>query len=214
MDLWNKQISEFVDLVDSNKPTPGGGSSSALISVLGLSLARMVGHLTTNKRKFKNLDENIQKEFNDSFTSLLNLKEKLIPLIDKDALSFNAIISAIRLPKETDEEKNIRKNKIKEATLHAIEIPFQIAKLSLESFNHFEVILKYGNVNSISDLGVGILAISSGVEGALYNVLINLIGFKDLDIVNDYKNKVTGMLAKTNNLKEEFLKEIYKKLEC
>lgn len=212
MKLYNKKVNEFIDLVDSDTPTPGGGSSSALMSVLGLSLARMVGHLTVNKKKFKNLDENIQQDFNNSLISLLELKEKLIPLIDEDSESFNAIMKAFKLPKETEQEKKLRQEKINEATLIAIEIPFKVAKLSLEAFNYFEVILNYGNTSAISDLGVSVLSISSGVEGALYNVLINLIGFNDLETVNYYQNEVAKMLTKTHNLKEIYLKEIYKKL--
>lgn len=213
MKLYNKEVNEFIDLVDSKMPTPGGGSSSALMSVLGVSLARMVGHLTVTKKNFLSLNDDIQKEFNSALQSLLELKDKIIPLIDEDSASYNAIIAAYRMPRETDEEKSLRRKQIKEATIGAIEIPFKIAKLSLETFNHLDIILEHGNVSAISDVGVSILALSSGVEGALYNVLINLIGMKDQDVVKHYKDETNRILKEMNSYKEKSLKIIYEKLE-
>ncbi len=213
MKLYNQTVNEFVELVDSSSPTPGGGSSSALMSVLGLSLSRMVGHLTVNKRKFSRLEEDIQVEFNNNLNALLTLKDKLIPLIDEDSASFNLIMAAYRLPKETAEDIEIRKTKIKEATIEAIRIPFEVAKLSYEAFKYLPFILKYGNMSAVSDLGVSVLALSSGVEGAIYNVFINLIGFDDEDISNYYKTESDKLLKQTNTFKTNFIDQIYKALE-
>ncbi len=213
MDLYNKKVSEFIGLVDSEMPTPGGGSSSALMSTLGISLARMVGHLTVTKKKFLSLDEKIQEEFNASLNSLLMLKEQIAPLIDEDSASYNAIIAAYRMPRETDEEKSLRRKQIKEATLGAIAVPFKIAKLSIEVFNYLDIILNYGNESAISDVGVSILALSSGIEGAIYNVLINLIGHKDEELVKYYKEESNKILNDLNTFKEKRIKLIYEKLE-
>lgn len=213
MNLTNKTINEFLDLVDSNKPTPGGGSCSALMSVISLSLTRMVGHLTTNKKVFLNLEQNIQNQFKSHLDSLLNLKKNLLPLIDEDSKSFNEIMNAYRLPRETTSQKQYRSQKINEATVHAIKIPYEIAKLSLKATNYIPFILKYGNKQTISDIGVGSLALTSGIEGALYNVLINLIGFKDEVLVADYKEKVASMLKATNDFRQQIQTTIYKELE-
>lgn len=213
MKLINTTITDFIELVDSNNPTPGGGSSSALMSSLGLSLTRMVGHLTINKKNFLTLDNEVQILFKEKLESLQLIKEKIIPLIDEDAKSFDEIMKAYKLPKETIEEKDYRKEAIKKATLITIEIPYKVASLSLEAFNHFPFILKYGNKQTISDLGVGILALASGIEGALYNVMINLIDFNDNEIASHYKSEVHRMLKETNEFKINFLNTIYKELK-
>ncbi len=213
MNLWDKKISEFMDLVDSSSPTPGGGSSAALISVLGLSLVRMVGHLTVNKKKFQKLDEKIQTQFTDTLQSLLTLKTKIIPLIDEDTLSFNKIMAAYSLKKDSPEEIVIRKQAIKEATLEAIKVPFEVANLSFEAFMYFPFILLHGNKQALSDLGVSVLALASGIEGALYNVLINLIGFDDEKVISFYKEQTKDLLEKTHQFKDSFLKDILDSLE-
>lgn len=211
--LVNKSVTDFMELVDSSKPTPGGGSSSALMSSLGISLTRMVGHLTTNRKSFLKLDEEIQNEFNHNLKSLLSLKDKLLPLIDEDAKSFDDFMIAFRLPKITNEEKKIRRAKMDEATLKAIKIPHEISKLSLEALDYIPFILKHGNKSAVSDIGVSILALTSGIEGALYNVLINLLGFKNEEIVTFYKNEVHNILNKTNDFRQNYIKIIYEELE-
>lgn len=213
MNLWQKPLFEFVDLVDSNSPAPGGGSCAALMSTLGLALARMVGHLSVNKKLFLKHDEKVQKEFNETLITLLELKEKIIPLIDEDTASFNAIMAAFRLANKTQEEKLLRSQEIKNATLQAIKIPYQVAKLSLEALLALTPILTYGNKQTMSDLGVGILALCSGIEGAVYNVLINLIGFREAETVTQYQKEVKQMLEVTKQTKTKLLGQIYRNLE-
>ncbi len=212
MELYNKKLNEFVNLVDSDSPAPGGGSVAALISVLGISLSRMVGHLSINKKKFLNLDEETKQEFHKTLEFFLLVKERLIPLIDEDTLSFNKIMAAYRLKKDTKEEKLFRLKKVKEATLQAIKIPYEVANLSLDALKHVLPLLKYGNPQTASDLGVSILCLSSAVEGAIYNVLINLIGFDDQEVIVFYQNKAQEILQNTHVLKNQFLNEIYEKL--
>lgn len=213
MSLYQKTVNEFIELVDSDFPTPGGGTSSALMSVLGISLSRMVAHLTVDKKKFKNLDEETQKEFIDTQNKLLEIKQQIIPLIDEDSESFNAIMRAFKLPRETDEDKRIRRKAIDDSTLVAIEVPYKIAKTSLMALENLEIMLNHGNESAISDLGVCTLALSSGIEGAMLNVLINLVGHKDQELIDYYKKETKKILEKTKNIKEHILKEVYIKLE-
>lgn len=212
MNLSNKTLNEFIEMVDSASPAPGGGSVAALMSVLGLALARMVGHLSVNKKKFLKLDDCIKKEFNEALANLAALKEKIMPLIDEDTASFQAIMQAFSLPKETNDELAIRNKAIKIATLKAIQVPYQVAKLSISSFAYFSNLLQYGNQQAISDLGVSLLALSSGIEGALYNVLINIINFDDELIVSYYQNEVKSLLQENNKFRELFSRQILNRL--
>lgn len=174
MSLLHLTVSEFLEQVDSKKPAPGGGSVSALSSVLGVSLAKMVGHLTIGRKAYRALDEEKQQLLIDTFDQLDHLKQQLLPLIDQDTEAFNQIMSAYRLPKETEEEKTLRSDAIQEATLRAIEVPMKVAILSLDALNLLFPLVKYGNQNALSDVGVSALELSTGANGALYNVNINL----------------------------------------
>ncbi|MFA6827083.1 MAG: cyclodeaminase/cyclohydrolase family protein [Bacilli bacterium] len=209
MYLIDLKVKQFIDEVDSNSPAPGGGSVSALLSVLGISLSKMVGHLSINKKKFLKLDESIQKTFKNNLIVLDNFKKELMPLIDADTESFNLIMKAYSLKKDSEEEIILRNKKIEAATIEAIKVPFRVAYLSLEALKVLDFILEYGNKQTISDLGVSVLALSSGIEGAIYNVMINLGSLKNERIISDYKEKSKEILNKTNIFKKSVLEKVY-----
>src|SRR5690606_14851924 len=100
-------------------------------------------------------------------------------LIDKDTEAFNLFMEALRLPKETETEKEFRKQKLEEATIEAIKVPLEIMKLSYLGLETIEKMVEYGNKNALSDIGVGCLLLHSGLEGAILNVKINLSGLSD-----------------------------------
>jgi formiminotetrahydrofolate cyclodeaminase len=212
MKLIDLNVNDFVNEVDSKSPAPGGGSVSALSSSLGVALASMVGHLSMDKKAFSALDPIIQLEFKDTHQDLIMLKQEIIQLVDKDTEAFNLIMKAYQLPKETEEQKLIRKQKIQEGTHEAILIPVKVASLSLSALTHLDIILKYGNKNTISDLGVAVLALSTGIEGACLNILINLPGIDDQMIVKQYQAQAYNFILKAHQKRDELMKLIHEKL--
>ena len=178
--LINNTLRSFADITASESPAPGGGSVSAYLGVLGVSLATMVANLSSHK---KGWDER-WKEFGDQAEQGQQLKDKLLKLVDADTESFNAIMNAFTLPKSTAEEKEIRSSAIQEATRKAIEIPLEVMKLSLESLSLIKSMANTGNPNSVSDAGVGALCARSAVIGAFLNVKINCTSYEDANFVN------------------------------
>ena len=106
MKLIDMTVTDFASEVDSNSPAPGGGSVSALASDIGVGLARMMAHLSFGKKKFEALDDKTKEEFKVRFDKLGEIRTELSTLVDKDTESFNEFMKALKLPKETDEEKN------------------------------------------------------------------------------------------------------------
>ncbi len=212
MKLINLEVNNFINEVDSKSPAPGGGSVSALISTLGVALASMVGHLSVGKKAFNALDPTIQLEFIDTHRDLDMLKNELIQLIDKDTEAFNLIMEAYQLPKETDEQKKIRQEKIQLGTTEAILVPLKIASLSLSALSHLDIILQYGNKNTISDLGVAVLSLATGIEGACLNILINLPGINDQMVVKQYQAQAYDLIEKAHQQRDEHMKLIHDKL--
>ena len=212
MKLINLNLVEFNDEVDSKSPTPGGGSVSALASSIGVSLSRMVGHLTVGKKKFKALDIEVQNKFNAIEEEFLYMKKELISLIDKDTDAFNLIMKGFKLPKETDEEIKYRKQKILEGTIEAIKVPYIVARLSLGALRNMEYILKYGNKNTISDVGVSTLMLYTGLEGAILNVKINIPGLDNQDMIDMYGASITEMLEEGKEIKDLILNKIHDSL--
>ncbi len=212
MKLTNLKVTEFISEVDSKAVTPGGGSVSALASSLGVALVRMVGHVSVNKKKFKALDQDIQDKYNSAVDSLESVKEELILLVDKDTDAFNLIMSAFRMPKETDVEKRLRKQAILEGTIEAIKVPYRVAEISLIALKEIEFILKYGNINAVSDIGVGALMLASGIEGSLLNVVINLPGLVDKEMIDFYNDNTERILKESKSLKDNVLQKVRNKL--
>ncbi|KFZ27589.1 MAG: Methenyltetrahydrofolate cyclohydrolase [Candidatus Izimaplasma bacterium HR2] len=212
MKLVDLKVTEFINAVDSKAVTPGGGSVSALASSIGVALVRMVGHVTVNKKKFRALDQGIQDKYNNVVNSLLSVKEELIELVDKDTDAFNLIMSAFRLPKETSDDKAVRKQAILDGTIEAIKVPYRIAEISLVALKDIDFILEYGNVNAASDVGVGALMLCSGVEGSLLNVEINLPGLVDEEMINFYNTNSARILEEAILLKNSVVKKVKNKL--
>ena len=212
MKLVEKSIIDFIDEVDSSSPAPGGGSVSALAGSLGVSLSRMVGHLTVNKKKFKGLDEAIQSEFMERFNELSSIKDELNILVDRDTEAFNYVMAAFKLPKETDEEKAARKKAIEEATYKAIDVPMVIAELSYRGLELIEYFGEYGNKNAITDLGVSSLLLATALEGAILNVKINLPGISDEEYVKITTDKCSELLAKGLETKSRIMDVVNSKL--
>jgi len=212
MKLVNLNLVEFSDEIDSKSPAPGGGSVSALASSMGASLSRMVGHLTIGKKKFRALDEEVQNKFNNILNEFLNFKGELLSLVDKDTEAFNLIMAGFKLPKETEEEKQVRKQKILEGTIEAIKVPFIVARLSLRALRRMNYILEYGNKNTLSDIGVSTLMLYAGLEGAILNVKINISGLTNQHMIDQYSTSIVEMLSEAKEIKDMILDKIYKRL--
>lgn len=174
--LVSMDLKAFADETASESPAPGGGSISAYVGALGVSLATMVANLSSHKAGW---DERWE-EFSNWAEKGQQIKSQLISLVDEDTNAFNKIMNAFGLPKSNEEEKLVRTNAIQEATLYAIHIPFKVMKLSYQSMEVIKAMAEIGNPNSVTDAGVGALCARTGVLGAHMNVRINS---------KDYKNK-------------------------
>lgn len=212
MKLVDLTVQDFIDEVASSSPAPGGGSVAALASSLGMALTKMVGNFSVTKKKFKDLDEDTKDKFIKVIDEIDKKREVLTQIIDKDTEAFNLIMNAFKLPKETESEKKERSKAIQEATLKAAMVPLEVSKVCLSSLHQIESILPYINRNTMSDLGVSVLMIHAGFEGAIMNVLINVGGLKDEVIKSELEDLCQTSLLEMRIKKEALLETIYKKL--
>lgn len=183
--LVSMKLTEFADETASESPAPGGGSVSAYVGALGISLGTMVANLSSHK---KGWDERWE-EFSKWADKGQQLKNELLQLVDADTKAFNLIMTAMGLPKSTEEEKAARKKAIQEATRVAIEIPFKVMQAAYNSMAVIKAMVENGNPNSVTDAGVGALCARAAVIGAFMNVRINATGYDDKAYVNDIISK-------------------------
>jgi len=212
MKLIDLSVQEFVRDLDSPKPAPGGGSVSAVAASMGIALSRMVGHLTIPKKKFKRLDESTQEKVIEAHESIKEKEKQLMDLVDEDTEAFNAIMSALKMPKDSEEEKKARSEAIEKATYKATTVPLEIAELAYDALGAIEPILKHGNKHAISDIGVGALMLYAGLEGAVLNVKINLGSLSDDAFKEKVSSKIETFLKEGKRLQEETLKAVHDKV--
>lgn len=213
MKLVDMLVKGFIEETASSSPAPGGGSVSALLGALSSSLGQMVIRLTSGKKSFNELDESIKNGLTQGLKTLEAYQNTLVDLIDKDTDAFNDYMEALKLPKESDEEKAKRKKAMSDALIVAMKVPLKTAETSLAILKILPIIAKYGNKNAASDVGVASLCARSALEGAILNVKINLGGIADEDVCKEKKDVCNVMLTEGEALKEEILKEIYRKIE-
>lgn len=170
----------FANLTASESPAPGGGSVSAYMGALGAALGTMVANLSSHKAGWDHRWDEFSK-WAEKGQSIMN---EMLFLVDEDTNSFNKIMEAFGLPKDSDTEKAARSAAIQAATQYATEIPLRTMKVAYSGFDLIEEMVKEGNPNSVSDAGVGALAIRSAIYGAYMNVRINSVDLKDRTVAD------------------------------
>jgi len=206
--LISMSLSDFADETASESPAPGGGSISAYVGALGVSLATMVANLSSHKPGW---DER-WKEFSDWADKGQQIKQQLMLLVDADTKAFNKIMEAFGLPKGTDEEKLFRKKAVQDATRFAIEIPYQVMQVSYKSMEIMKAMADFGNPNSVSDAGVGALCARAAVMGAFMNVRINAASCDDKPFVDDMIKKGTEIQENAIKTETQILEIVNKKI--
>jgi len=207
--LIKMDLKAFANETASESMAPGGGSISAYLGTLGVSLATMVANISAHKRGW---DDRWQ-EFSDWAEKGQKIKDKLLWLVDEDTASFNGIMNAFRLPKGSEEEKVARNKAIQAATKYAIEIPFQAMETIYESLELIEKMVELGNPNSITDAGVGALCARAGIHGAFMNVKINSADLKDKTFVNEIVTKAQNIADQADAFEQRIMQKVNKKIE-
>lgn len=187
--LKNLGLTAFIDQLESSEPVPGGGSVAALSSALASALSAMVANLTVGKKNYESVD-GIMSEIAGKMNAH---KLSFIDLIDKDASSFDSVMKAFKLPKDTEEEKAERTKQIQEGMKYAASVPLEVAEKTALIFDDIAELVKSGNKNAQTDALVAAMMARTAILSALYNVKINLGSIKDDAYVAEMKIKVKAL---------------------
>jgi Formimidoyltetrahydrofolate cyclodeaminase (EC 4.3.1.4) len=184
-------LQAFINQLESSEPVPGGGSVAALSSSLASALAAMVANLTIGKKNY----EAVSDEMSNVTVRMAAYKQVFVDLIDKDANSFDSVMKAFKLPKETDEEKAHRTQLIQDGMKYAASVPLEVAEKTAELFEDIAYLVENGNKNAQTDALVAGMMARTAILSALYNVKINLGSIKDETFVKDTSDKVKELEA-------------------
>ena len=193
--LVKMDLRQFCNETLSDSPAPGGGSVAALMGALGVSLGGMVANLSAGKRGW---DDKLQF-FSDWAVKAQQLKDELLFLVDEDTAAFNKVMAAFGLPKDSAEEKAARSAAVQLANKYAAEIPLRVMETASKAYQLLGEMAGKGNPASISDVGVGLLAVRACIEGAAMNVRINLAGLKDPQFSASLREKMQRIAAESES---------------
>lgn len=206
--LVDMTCKEFALETASESPAPGGGSVAAYMGALGVSLATMVANLSSHKAGWDAKWE----YFSDFAEKGQAINKELIELVDEDTNSFNKIMDAFGLPKGSDEEKAARTQAIQDATLYATKVPLRTMEVAFKGFEIVKAMVEMGNENSVTDAGVGALALRSAIIGAGMNVRINASGLKDTTKAKEMVDKAVEIQKRAIELESQILEMVNAKI--
>ncbi|MBV1821981.1 cyclodeaminase/cyclohydrolase family protein, partial [Bacteroidales bacterium MSK.15.36] len=185
-------------------PAPGGGSIAALSAASAAALIEMVANLTIGKKGY----EEVEEEMKELKGVAAEYKEKFINYIDEDSDSFNKIMDAFKMPKNTEEEKKARTKIIQEGFKGAATVPLNVAKDAFELLALAEKVIEKGNQNAVTDGAVAAMSARTAVHSALYNVKINLGSIKDEEFVNNTKKEIEKLESNVDKIEKEILNKV------
>lgn len=199
---------DFLDVLSSKAPVPGGGGAAALGGAIGMALSNMVGNLTVGKKKYADVEDEVKELLAKGYKVL----EELIVLVDKDAEVFEPLSKAYGLPTETDEQKKFKADTMEECSKVACTVPMDIMRKSYEGIKIHERMGQIGSNLAISDVGCGVVFLKAALVSGMQNVLINVNSIKDQEYVKNTSEEMNRLLTDGNRIADETLQLVIDKL--
>lgn len=203
------QIKDYLELLSSKAPVPGGGGASALAGALGDSLGQMVVHLTLGKKKYAQAEQdmlNYERE-------LKRLQQEFLMLADKDAEVFAPLAECYRLPSSTEEEKAYKEKVMEERLVQASCVPLEIMEKAAEMLGILKELAEKGSVMAVSDVGVGVQFARTAILGAVMNVYINTRSMKDRKRAEELNREAKRLTKEGTDAADQIYEKIVKQLQ-
>lgn len=202
--LIDLSVKDFITTTASGDPVPGGGSISALNGALAAALGAMVSRLTIGRKKFADREEDMKM----LLAEIETVENTLTLAIDRDSEAYATVMAAFKLPKDTDEEKRIRREEIQAATRGAAEVPMQVARMTASLLPKLEAVANMGNPNAVTDAAVATMCARTAIFGALLNVEINLSSLADVDYVAAMRLEAASLRIEAEEAERRVLRHV------
>jgi len=208
-DIFEVTLNEFIDTTASDSSTPGGGSVAAVVGALGSALVQMVGNLTTGKKKYEDVEDEVKNLLNKSSKIMSKLKD----LTRADIEYFDTFIKVLGMPKETEEQKQKRTEAIQHALKEAANTPMAIARLGIEMLSIANRMAEIGSKMVISDAGVAAYLIESSIHSALITADSNLVFIKDEKFVDNMNKEKKDLQEKAIALRKKTVEAMNRRIQ-
>lgn len=204
MSYIRESCADFVKVLASSEPVPGGGGASALAGALGTALGNMAGSLTTGKKKYREVEEEIQRLMAEAS----ELQNQLLELVQKDAQAFAPLAAAYKMPKETREEQEEKARVMEAALREACSVPFEIMEKCARGIDLCSEFAEKGSVMAVSDAGAGVNLCRAALQSASLNIYINTKSMKDREYAEKANARADRMLEEYGQKADRILKQV------
>ena len=184
--LTDRSCGDFAQVLASKESVPGGGGAAALAGALGVALCQMAGNFTLGKKKYADVQEDIERNLNEAET----LRIRLVDLVEEDAKAFFPLSKAYSIPKDDPNREKI----LEEATLNACKAPMEMLETLNRAMELLEEMLSIGTKMLVSDMGCGAILCKAAMESAAMNVFINTGSLKDREMANRLETRADELL--------------------
>jgi len=196
--LWDQSIRTFIEQAGSSSPTPGGGSVAALVAALGASMTSMVGNLSQGEQYAA-----YQEKIHEALERMNELTIIYEQLLAQDMDCFEQYMAALKLPRNSDSEKEARKQAMAQATIHAIDVPIRLIEACLDGMRYAKGIARFCNAHVLSDLGISVILLEAAAQSALLTAEINLVSLKDSALQQKYSSAIAQLMRDIDVFKQE-----------
>ncbi|MBE6041408.1 MAG: cyclodeaminase/cyclohydrolase family protein [Clostridiales bacterium] len=200
----DRSIKEFVDEIASSSPVPGGGGAAALVGAVGIALGDMVGELTTGKKKYADVEEDIR----ELMAEAQSIKDEFVRLVDADAEAFAPLAAAYRIPKDQPDRDEIMEKALKDAAA----VPMDIMRACGRALDVIRDFAEKGSALAISDAGCAAACCKAAINAASLNVFINTKMMKDRAYADSLNEEADALLAEYNALADAVFDRVAGKL--
>lgn len=201
-------IQEFLDVLSSKEPVPGGGGASALAGALGNALGQMVANLTIGKKKYALVEDEI-KELAER---MKGIQEQFTALADQDAKVFAPLAKCYSLPSGTEEEKAYKAEVMEARLLDASLVPMEIMEKAWEMLEIMDILADKGSRMAVSDVGVGVQFIRTALLGAVMNVYINTKSMKNREKAEEMNEKAERLIKEGTEAADRIYQKVLEQL--
>ena len=207
--IADNSLKDFVEVLASDEPAPGGGGASALVAAIGTALGNMVGSLTEGKLKYYEVEDEIEQMIDKAE----HLEQDFLSLMDEDEKAFLPLMEAYKLPHKTELEKAKRTAVLIAAKSQACQPPLRIMRKCCEAIDLCGRFAEIGNKNAVSDAGVGVLFCKAALQGASLNVYINTKTLEDEEYAKKLNEETDSMLAEYTAKADAIYEHVLSKLK-
>jgi len=206
--MVDKSCKEFIEVLASKAPVPGGGGAAALGGAIGMALSNMVGNLTLGKKKYADVEPEVKELLEKGYRVIAELQQ----LVDKDAEVFEPLSKAYGLPKNTPEEIKFKEETLETCSKTACSVPMDIIRKAYEGIKIHQRMGQIGTMLAISDVGCGVVFMKAALISGKLNVIINLNTIKDADFVQSTREEMDRLVNEGCAIADETLNLVISKL--